>query len=223
MEEKKYIKISLFSVVLMLVIVILVVLMTVVFLKNQKLNKQVMEYKSTILTNTSSPKIMNQTDALVNQLNTQLSEKNKTIEKLQKEISELKNTNSENKSVASANSYEIGTIKNIYDVISDNDTKLAKSQKIAKEVMNAVNNKDWYYLAKLVGADADYFVKYGIYNYNVNVNDYKEYDGEYVFQESYEWDKTKLSSPKDITLGNMLIIKFEDGGRIVIDPNCTAM
>lgn len=121
------------------------------------------------------------------------------------------------------NNYEINTIKNIYDVISDNDTEIEKAQKIAKEVMNAVNNKDWYYLAKIVGTDADYFVKYGIYNYNVGINDYQEIDGEYIFSETYDWDKTKLNSPKDISLGNMLIIKFEDGGKIVIDTNCTGI
>lgn len=224
MEEKKGIKISLFSVILIIVILVLIAGLIYVVLENQKLNKQIIGQDATaISTNNSSSKAMNQTDTFVNQLNSQLSEKDKTIDQLQKEISELKKTNSENQTTTSSNSYEIGTIKNIYDVISDNDTKLVKAQKIAKEVMNAVNNKDWYYLAKMVGTDADNFVKYGIYNYNIDVNNYEEYDGEYVFRESYDWDKTKLNSPKDISLGSMLIIEFEDGGRIVIEPNCTGM
>lgn len=224
MEEKKGIKISLFSAILMLIILALVIGIIYIFLENKKLNNQIIGHDDTaISTNNNSAKAMNATDNLVNQLNNQLSEKNKTIEQLENEITELKKNNSENQSSNSVNSYEIKVIKNIYDVISDNDTKIAKAQKIAKEVMKAVNDKDWYYLAKMVGTDADCFVKYGIYNYNVNVNDYEEYDGKYVFRESYDWDKSKLNSPKDISLGSMLIIKFEDGGRIVIDPNCTGI
>lgn len=219
-EEKKCIKISLFSVILILIILVLVVGIIYIFLENQKLYNQIIGHDDTaISTNNISSEAMNATDNLVNQL----SEKNKTIEQLENEIAELKKNNSENQSSDSTNSYEISTIKNIYDVISDNDTKIEKAQKIAKEVMSAVNNKDWYYLETMVGTDVDYFVKYGIYNYNVNVNDYEEYDGEYVFSESYDWDKSKLNSPEDISLGNMLIIKFEDSGRIVIDPNCTGI
>ncbi len=124
------------------------------------------------------------------------------------------NQTSENDSFS--NTYKIDTIKTIYDVINDNDTKLVKAQKIAKEVMNAVNNKDWYYLAKIVGNDADNFIKYGINNYKVNINDYEESDDEYIFSETYESSKTTEEE-----LGNMLIIRFEDGGRIVTQPNCT--
>lgn len=218
MEEKKSIKISLFSVILMLIIVVLAVGFIYMFLENQKLNKQIIGHVDNLSANNDEPKKMNATDTLVSQLNTQLSEKNKTIEKLEKEINELKNTNSENQSSNSTNSYEIGTIKNIYDVISDDDTKLVKAQKIAKEVMTAVNNKDWYYLAKMVGTDADYFIKYGIYNYTINVNNYQEINGEYIFNETYE-----TTSAVNESLGKMLIIKFEDGGRIVIDPNCTGI
>lgn len=218
MEEKKSIKISLFSVILMIIIVVLAVGFIYMFLENQKLDKQIIGRVDNLSTNNNEPKEMNATDTLVNQLNTQLSEKNKTIEKLEKELNELKNTNSEIQSSNSTNSYEIGTIKNIYDVISDNDTKLVKAQKIAKEVMTSVNNKDWYYLAKMVGTDADYFIKYGIYNYTINVNNYQEINGEYIFTETYE-----TTSPVNESLGKMLIIKFEDGGRIVIEPNCTGI
>ena len=42
---------------------------------------------------------------------------------------------------------------------------------------------------------------------NQDLQEFEEYDGEYVFSESYDWDKSKLNSPKDISLGNMLIIK----------------
>lgn len=208
MEERKNIKVSLFSVILMIIIFVLIVGIIYIFLENQKLNKQISGYDDTSLsTNNKSSEAIAETNILVNQLNTQLSEKDKTIEELEKEINELKNTN-----------YEIGTIKNISDVISNNDTKLAKAQKIAKEVMTAVSSKDWYYLAKLVGTDADYFIKYGIYNYTIDVNDYQEIDGEYIFNETYE-----TTSPVNEALGKLLIIKFEDGGKIVIDPNCTGI
>lgn len=122
-----------------------------------------------------------------------------------------------------ANTYKIDKIKIVQNSYNDNDTKLVKAQKIAKEVMNAVNNKDYYYLAKMVGNDADNFVEYGIHNYSVNINDYEELDGEFIFKETYDWDKTKLNSLEDISLGTMLIIQFEDGGRVIIDPNCTGV
>lgn len=218
MEERKNIKVSLFSVVLMIIIFVLIVGIIYIFLENQKLNKQIIGYDNTSTTNNQLPNAMAETNTLVNQLNAQLSEKDKTIDELEKEINELKNANSKNSGSNSTNTYELGTIKNISDVISDNDTKLAKAQKIAKEVMTAVSSKDWYYLAKLVGTDADYFIKYGIYNYTIDVNDYKEIDGEYIFNETYE-----TTSPVNEALGKLLIIKFEDGGKIIIDPNCTGI
>lgn len=216
MEEKKGIRIGLFSIILILILIVLLIGIIYMSLKNQKLNKKLIEYDDTISNSTEK---MNETGSLVNQLN----EKTKTIEQLEKENAELKKSNTSNQLSNSSNSYQIGTIKNIYDVISDNDTKIAKAQKIANEVMNAINNKDWYYLAKMVGISADNFINYGIYNFNVNINDYEEINGEYIFDETYDWDKTKLNSPKDVSLGNMLIIKFEDDGRIVIYPNCTGI
>ncbi len=211
MEGKKNVEISLVSVVLILIIILLVAGIIYVFLENQELNKQIIGYNNT---NNSSSET-NELNTLVSQLSNQLSEKNKTIERLEKEIDEFKNDNSEKQSI---NTYEIGTIKNYYDVISNNDSNLIKAQKIAKEVMNAVNNKDWYYLVKMVGVDADAFIKYGIYNYTINVDDYEEINGEYIFKEKYDTTVEVRES-----LGALLIISFEDGGRIVIDPNCTGI
>ena len=126
--------------------------------------------------------------------------------------------NNNNTNTDTAKTYKIDKIKIVQDSYNDNDTNAEKAQKIAKEVMNAVNSNDYYYLAKMVGNDADYFVKYGIYNYNVNISDYEELDGEYIFKESYE-----SHLPIEEALEKMLIIKFEDGGRVVIDPNCTGV
>lgn len=225
MEEKKGIKIRLSSLILIIVILALITGLIYIFLENQNLNKKINNQDNTVISpNDNLSKTMTQDDSIINQLNAQLIEKDNAIAQLQKEITELKKTNSKNQTPTSTNNYTIGTIKNIYDVISDNDTKLVQAQKIAKEVMNAVNSKDWYYLAKMVGTDADYFVEYGIYNYNVDINNCRELDGEYIFNESYSFDKTKLESPKDIALGCMLIIEFEDdGGRIRINPNCTGV
>lgn len=220
MEENKQIRIGLFSVVLLIILFVLLIGFMYMFLENKKLNKKVIEYNDiTVQLNSSTPKI-NELNSLVNELN----EKNKTIEQLEKENDELRKNNTSKQPSNSINIYEINQIKNIYDIISDSDTKIVKAQKIANEVMNAINNKDWYYLAKMVGTSADDFINYGIYNYKVDINDYEEINGEYIFGESYDWDKTKLSDPKDVSLGSMLIIKFEDGGgRIVIYPNCTGI
>lgn len=220
MEENKQIRIGLFSVVLLIILFVLLIGFMYMFLENKKLNKKVIEYNDiTVQLNSSTPKI-NELNSLVNELN----EKNKTIEQLEKENDELRKNNTSKQPSNSINIYEINQIKNIYDIISDSDTKIVKAQKIANEVMNAINNKDWYYLAKMVGTSADDFINYGICNYKVDINDYEEINGEYIFGESYDWDKTKLSDPKDVSLGSMLIIKFEDGGgRIVIYPNCTGI
>ena len=207
MEDKKAIKVSLGTVICIFIIMILLIALVLLFFKVQELSEnQVIVETANTSNSTNSLKEENIIEVTKNNRNN-----------VSNNISVDKNENT------NTNNYEINTIKNIYDVISDNDTEIEKAQKIAKEVMNAVNNKDWYYLAKIVGTDADYFVKYGIYNYNVDINDYQEIDGEYIFSETYDWDKTKLNSPKDISLGNMLIIKFEDGGKIVIDTNCTGI
>lgn len=142
---------------------------------------------------------------IVNESNANVTEKNET-----KENNQI--NNDQNKT------YTIENLKSIYDSFDDDDTDLEKAQKIAKELMEAVNNKDYYYLAKMIGEDADYFVKYGIYNYHININDYEILSGQYVFKETYD-------SKSDIEeeLGHMLVITFEDGGRIAIDPNCTGV
>ena len=148
MEEKKGIKIRLSSLILIIVILALITGLIYIFLENQNLNKKINNQDNTVISpNDNLSKTMTQDDSIVNQLNAQLIEKDNAIAQLQKEITELKKTNSKNQTTTSTNNYTIGTIKNIYDVISDNDTKLVQAQKIAKEVMNAVNSKDWYYLA----------------------------------------------------------------------------
>jgi len=210
MEDKKAIKVSFGTVICIFIIMILLIALVLLFFKVQELSEnQVIVETANTSNSTNSLKEENIIEVTKNN--------NVNGNNVSNNISVDKNE------ITNTNNYEINTIKNIYDVISDNDTEIEKAQKIAKEVMNAVNNKDWYYLAKIVGTDADYFVKYGIYNYNVDINDYQEIDGEYIFSEVYDWDKTKLNSPKDISLGNMLIIKFEDGGKIVIDTNCTGI
>jgi len=106
---------------------------------------------------------------------------------------------------------------------SNNKTNLDKAKRIAKEVEKAVNDENWDYLDKNAAAGSNAFKDYGIYNYVVDIDNYEyieEYN-EYVFRESYDWDRTKIESLKDVSLGKMLIIKFEDNGKIVIDTNCT--
>ena len=212
MEDKKAIKVSLVTVICIFIIMILLIALVLLFLKVQKLTENQVIVETANTSTSNSTNLLKEENIIEATKNNNVNGNNVS-----------NNVSAEENEITNTNNYEINTIKNIYDVISDNDTEIEKAQKIAKEVMNAVNNKDWYYLAKIVGTDADYFVKYGIYNYNVDINDYQEIDGEYIFSETYDWDKTKLNSPKDISLGNMLIIKFEDGGRIVIDTNCTGI
>lgn len=197
--------------VIILIIVLIVALTSVT---------TILIYKE--LNNRQNEKINN--NDTINQLNTIANneEKDKTILELRKQIEELKKNNSEEKSLESTKKYEISTLKNIYDVISDSDTEITKAQKIAREVEKAVNNEDWYYLAKLIGSGADHFIQYGIYDYEINYDTCEKIsEGKYLFMESYSWDKSKLSSIKDVSLGRMLIIKFEAGGKIEIYANCT--
>lgn len=119
-----------------------------------------------------------------------------------------------------SNNYQF-TTKGLYDIISSNDSNLTKAQKIAKEFEKDVNNKDWYTIAKLIGWNADYYIKYGINNYSVDTNKYEALGNEYVFYEKYDWDKTKLNSLNDVGLGSMLTIEFKDGGGIVINSLST--
>lgn len=121
------------------------------------------------------------------------------------------------------NNNNLYELKSIYNAFDDSDTELIKAQKIVKEVEDAVNNKDWYYLGKILGNQADYYIKYGIYNYKVDKNNYQYIDGKYVFNEKFDWDKTKLNSLEDISLGTLLVIIFEDGGAIKIYTNSTGV
>lgn len=209
MEEKKVIKVGLGIIICVIVIVLLVIALCGMyyfgFIKN---NEKISELKTNI-ENIEKQKNEYQTKtAQLEQYIALNNSQNKSEEKID---------NSDKQSDL-INNYEIGTIKNINDVISDNDTKTVKAQKIAKEVMSAVNNKNWYYLAKMVGTSADAFIKYGIYNYNVDINDYSEIGGKYVFDATYE-TRTEVNE----SMGRLLIITFEDGGRIVIEPNCTGV
>lgn len=212
MEENKNKKISLSSIIFILIILILIAIIVYLLLTNtQTINNTTLGASHSLSTETTD-------------INTIISEKDNTIEQLEKEISEFKNTISGSQSSDSTNnSYQIGTIKNLSDAFSDNDAQSVKAQKIAQEVMNAVNNKDWYYLAKMVGTDADSFINYGIYNYKIDTNKYDKHDNKYVFTETYDWDKSKLSSPNDISLGHALVIEFDENGRILIDTNCTGI
>lgn len=92
MEEKKGIKISLFSVILMLIILVLIIGIIYMFLLNKQ---RIGNVDTAISSKNNSSQAMSETDTLVNQLNNQLSEKNKTIEQLEKEIANLKKTNSD--------------------------------------------------------------------------------------------------------------------------------
>ncbi len=107
--------------------------------------------------------------------------------------------------------------------VSNTDDNLTKAKKIVEELVNAVNNKDAIALERLVGQDADTFSKYGIYQYSVNPAEYKVYENKYVFREEYSWDKTKLTSPKDISLGKLLVIEFTENGEVRADPFCTGI
>lgn len=116
------------------------------------------------------------------------------------------------------NEYTIDKIRRVQDAYEDDDTNVVKAQKIAKEIEYAINKKDYYYLAKIVGNDADYIVKYGIYNYSVDINDYEVKNEKYIFKETY-----KSSSVIEEPLGNLLVIQFITGGKIEIEPNCSGV
>lgn len=107
--------------------------------------------------------------------------------------------------------------------VSNTDDNLTKAKKIVEELVNAVNNKDAIALERLVGQDADTFSKYGIYQYSVNPAEYEVHENKYVFREEYSWDKTKLTSPKDVSLGKLLVIEFTENGEVRADPFCTGI
>ena len=203
MDEKKGKGSSIFLVIFIIITILLGAGLVYMFLENQKLNNKILELDKTAI----------------------LSEKDKTIEQLQKEITELNNktTAIQTTTPVTTSSESTPTLKNYYDTFSKDDTKLVKAQKIAKEFTDAVNNKDWYYLAKIGGSAADNYIEYGIHNYKLDVNQYEQYDDEYVFNATFDWDKSKLGNLKDISLGTMFIVTFHEGGRIEISPNCTGI
>jgi hypothetical protein len=120
-------------------------------------------------------------------------------------------------------STETNTVKRYQDAYNENDTDLVKAQKIAKEVMNAINSKDYDYLAQMVGeGDVEGVKKYDVHNYKVDLDNYRKIDelNEFVFDEKYE---SNISNDLESELGFMLVITFEVDGKIRIDINCTGI
>ena len=186
MKEKKLIKPSLLSVIIMAIILLVLAGLFYLLLKANS-----------------------ETDLLIGQLKTQLNEKNKKID----ELTIQGNCDKEEMT----NSYQIKSFSNIYDIITNTDSKTEKAKIIAKNIMDSVNNKDWYFLAKTIGDDTDNFIKYGITKYNIDLNGFKESDGKYVFNESYDWNKSKLSSLDEAKLGKKLIITFSKDDKISVN------
>lgn len=137
----------------------------------------------------------------------------KELEDKTKEANENKKTKGE---------INADSLKNLSDAYLETDTNLEKAKKIAEDVKNAINEEDWYYLAKVVGSETDYLIKYGISNYTID-QFYSELNGEFIFYVSYDWDKTRLSSPKDISLGKMLTVQFAEDGKINISIFATGI
>lgn len=215
MEENKEKKNNAYTIISIVIIIMLTISLAFLVWKNQQLSEKVKEYEDSCLADYS------------NSLNNYV----KTND-IAKESSNSEDTNENeqpNNSTKNTSSNDVTTVtlKRWQDCYSDDDTEEEKAKKIATELMNAVNNKDWYYVAKMVGGDSDLFIKYGISDYNINANECmnlgslngSEFEGEYAFPEKYNWDKTKVENPE--SFGGMLIIKFEDGGKIEIDPLCT--
>lgn len=133
--------------------------------------------------------------------------------------------NSNNIAQDSSKTYEIKDFKNVWDIYSDNDTEEEKAKKIANTVETAINEKDYYFLAKLIGASTDTIIKYGFTNFKVDINSIKkgnDYNG-YYFNTTYDWDKTKIKNPSDESIGNVLVITFDNNSKnyINIEPFCT--
>ena len=139
------------------------------------------------------------------QLKHQLEEKSTKIEKLENEITELKKP-------------EI-----------DTDSKEEKAKKLAKEVVDAVEEDNLDYLDNLLDNDAveTGFRKYGIYDYKVDLNDYSVLKGKdsleedpdgniYTFNESF-----KSVYPVGESLGGLLVIEFYEDGTYSIKALCT--
>ena len=219
MEENKEKKNNAYTIISIVIIIMLTISLAFLVWKNQQLTEKVKEYEDSCLVYYSN--------SLNNYVKT-----NEIAEESSNITNDVQDTNENEQldnSTKNNNSIDVTTValKRWQDCYSDDDTEEEKAKKIATELMNAVNNKDWYYVAKMVGGNSDLFIKYGISDYNINANECmnlgslngSEFEGEYAFSEKYDWDKTKVENPE--SFGGLLIIKFEDGGRIEIDPLCT--
>lgn len=215
MEETKSKKISVFSIISIIVIVILIVGLVLMFWNNKKLNDQIIKLKSDDIRKSS----LNTTN-ISNEFSNEL---NQSTEQLQNET----NTYSENQEIASTTIYKTQALNKLSDLYLESDSEHDKAKKIAKSFENAVNNKDWYYLYKLCGTKTDLFIEYDIHNYKVDIdNSYnlasleiENSEHEFIFDETFDWDKTKAASI-DGYFGGMLIIEFENN-EPSIAPLCT--
>lgn len=215
MEETKKQKISVFSIISIIVIVILIVGLVLMFWNNRKLNDQIIKLKSDDIRKSS----LNTTN-ISNEFSNEL---NQSTEQLQNET----NTYSENQEIVSTTIYKTQALNKLSDLYLESDSEHDKAKKIAKSFENAVNNKDWYYLYKLCGTKTDLFIEYDIHNYKVDIdNSYnlasleiENSEHEFIFDETFDWDKTKAAS-LDGYFGGMLIIEFENN-EPSIAPLCT--
>ena len=135
------------------------------------------------------------------------------------DINEINNNAQADNTTTTTNT---STSERSLQIYNDNDTDLVKAQKIAKEVMNAVNNKDYDYLEQLVSKDeVERIKKYDVHNYSVNLDNYREFDelNEYVFDETYG---SNIPENQESELGNMLVVSFEADG-IHVDMFCTGI
>ena len=117
--------------------------------------------------------------------------------------------------------YTMGNASSLYDW---KDSKEVSAKKIAEGVAKAINNKDYYFLGKSAGADADDVIKYGISNYKVsdNATISPNDSNAYVFSVSYDVAPDKKAAFDNDALGNMLVISFKEGGRLEISLFATA-
>ncbi len=111
-------------------------------------------------------------------------------------------------------------VTNFEGIFDESDTEVVKAQKIAKEVMTAINNKDLARLEQMMGYKPEYIIEYDIHNYNVDVDNHEYIEDEYVFTETYEGNT--ITSGGQIT-GYNLIIRFETDGKIHVEPTCSGI
>jgi len=49
------------------------------------------------------------------------------------------------------------------------------------------------------------------------------YENKYVFKIEYSWDTTKLNSPKDVSLGKVVVIEFAEDVKVTVCPFATGI